>query len=170
MGYVNDAHLSVPIPIDTFQMSAGTWTISESSGVVSRARAQADASFNCLIPIKMPIMSSIALQGLKLKSITVWYKIATAAADDFATVELEKAALPADGAAMAGAAVACTIDADHDSAAERKAADEHTITVSLDTPVFVDDDDVFWLKLVVDCAATTDFIFYGARANFNLNL
>ena len=54
--------------------------------------------------------------------------------------------------------------------AERLAADEHLMNVALDAPAWVDEDDVYWLKLVVDCAAATVFTFYGARANYTLRV
>ena len=169
MGYVNDTAMRIFIPPHLFDLSAGTWDLTESSNLVALARSVADAAFTALIPVVLP-GNAIALKGAKLESIDVWYKIGTAAADDFATVELEKMALPADGAAHAGAAVTCTIDAAHDTAAERLAADEHLMNVALDAPAWVDEDDVYWLKLVVDCAAATVFTFYGARANYTLKV
>ena len=78
-----------------FEMSAGTWTVAESSNVISRARSAADAEVTVLIPIELPSNDSVE-KGSKLKSIDVWYAIGTAAADDFDTVELEKMTLPAD--------------------------------------------------------------------------
>ena len=114
--------------------------------------------------------NDIALKGAKLVSIDVYYSIAVAA-DDFATVELEKITLGADDTAVSGAAVATTPDAGHDTAGERKAADtDHVMTVTLDTPEWIDDAVAFFLKLVVDAAATTDFVFYGARANYTLRV
>ena len=94
MGYVHDTHMSQFIPPSEFQHSAGTWTISEASNLMKSARTAADAAFTTLIPIKVP-SNSIAKKGAQLKSIDVWYAIGTAAADDFATVELEKVTLAA---------------------------------------------------------------------------
>jgi hypothetical protein len=34
----------------------------------------------------------------------------------------------------------------------------------------VDEDDVYWLKLVVDAAATTVFTFFGVRVNYDLRV
>ena len=124
--------------------------------------------FNAYIPIPLPSNDS-ALKGSKLKSIDVYYAIGAGAADDFATVELEKMTLGADDTAITGAAVTTTKDAGHDTANERKAVDtDHVMTVTLTTPEWMDDAVAFVLKLVVDCAANTVFTFFGARANYEM--
>ncbi len=170
MGFVNDTHMSQMINPADFGMSAGTWALAESSHLVSRDRSAADGEVTVLIPVKLPSNSS-ELKGARLKSIDVWYSIGTAAADDFATVELEKMILSADDVAIAGAEVSITEDAGHDTAAERKAVDsDHCMTVSLDDPAWLDDGDLYWLKLVIDCAATTVLKFFAARANFDLRM
>ena len=170
MGYVNDTHMSQFIPPSEFQLSAGTWTMAVSSNVVSRDRTANDSAFTALIPIPIPSNAS-AYKGAKLLSIDVWYSIGTAAADDFATVELEKMTLPADDTAVSGAAVTTTCDTGHDTAAERLAVDsDHCMTVTLSTAAWLDDGDAYWLQLVVDCAAGTVFKFFGARANYTLRV
>ena len=170
MGYVNDTNMSQMIPPSDFEMSAGTWAVSESSNLVGRAKNAADEAVTVLIPVRVPSNAS-ALKGAKLESIDVWYAIGTAAADDFATVELEKCTLGVDDVAPAGSAVTITQDAGHDTAAERKAVDsDHCLTATLSSPAWVDDGDLYWLKLVIDCAATTVLTFYGARANYTLRV
>ena len=167
MGYVHDENMAQFIHPGDFEMSAGTWTMTESSNVVSYDRTAADAAVTVLVPIRIP-SNAKALKGAKLTSIDVGYLIGTAAADDFATVELEKVSINADDVAASGAAVDVTLDAAHDSAAERKAADDHTMTITIDDPEFLDDGDCYWLKMVIDCAATTVLKFYGAVAHFTL--
>lgn len=170
MGYVHDTHMSEFIPPSDFEMSAGTWTMTLASNVTSRDRTAADASFTAMIPIRVPSNAS-AYKGAQLKSIDVWYAIGTAAADDFATVNLDKMVLGVDDVAPSGAAVTVTLDTGHDTAAERLAVDtDHCMTVTLATPAWVDDGDVFWLQLIVDCAAGTVFKFFGARANYTLRI
>jgi len=171
MGYVHDTHMSQVIPPSMFQHSAGTWTVSESSNLMQSVRTAADASFTTLIPIPIPSNAS-AGKGAQLNSIDVWYAIGTGAADDFATVELELVTLPADDTAVSGAAVSgVTIDAGHDTAAERKAVDtDHCMSITLDDPAWIDDGEFYFLKLVVDAAANTIFTFFGARANYTLRI
>jgi len=167
MGYVHDEHMAHFIHPGDFEMSAGTWAVTESSNVVSNDRTAADASVTVLVPIRIP-SNSKALKGTKLTSIDVGYLVGTAAADDFATVELEKVTIGADNVAAAGEAVGITMDTAHDTAAERKAADDHTMTITIDDPEFLDVGDCYWLKMVIDCAATTVLKFYGAIAHFTL--
>ena len=87
-------------------------------------------------------------------------------------MELEKVTLPADDTAVSGAAVSgVTIDAGHDTAAERLAVDtDHCMTITLDDPAWIDDGEFYFLKLVVDAAAGTVFTFFGARANYTLRV
>jgi len=167
MGYVHDENMAQFIHPGDFEMSAGTWTMTEASNVVSNNRTAADAAVTVLVPIRIP-SNAKALKGAKLTSIDVGYLIGTAAADDFATVELEKVSINADDTAASGAAVDVTLDTAHDTAAERKAADDHTMTITIDDPEFLDDGDCYWLKMVIDCAATTVLKFYGAVAHFTL--
>ena len=170
MGYVQDTHMSKFISPLEFQFTSGTWTPTIASNVVSMVRTAADAAFTALIPLKLESNASV-LKGVKIKSIDVFYAIGTAAADDFATVELEKMTLGADDTAITGAAVTGTCDAAHDSAAERKAADnDHVLTFTITTPAWSDDGDAFVLALIVDCAQTTEFSFFGARVNYDLRV
>lgn len=169
MGYVHDTHMSQFIPPGSILKTAGTWTAGVSSNVVSEVRSVADAGFTLLVPALLPGNAS-AFKGARLKAVQVFYKIATAAADDFASVELGKVNLPADGSAPTGAAVSITLDAGHDTAAERKAVGDHTLTASLVTPAWLAEGDACWLALVVDAAATTAFTLYGARAEYELRV
>ena len=170
MGYVNDTAMSQFISPFQVGFSAGTWVPTLTANVAANIRAAGDGAFTALIPIAPP-GNSVALKGSYLKSIDVYYAIGTAAADDFATVELEKMTLGADDTAITGAAVVTTCDAGHDTAAERLAVDtDHVMTITLTTPVWVDDGDAFVLALIVDCAATTVFSLFGARANYTMRV
>jgi hypothetical protein len=166
MGYVHDTQMSQFVSPLQAAYSAGTWTPTLANNTVGNVRTAGDASFTVLVPIRVP-SNGVALKGALLKSIDVFYKIATADADDFATVELEKMSISAAGA-VTGAAVTVAIDTGHDTAAERKVQGEHKMTITLSTPAWVDDDHVYWLELVVDAAAGTMFTLWGARANYTL--
>lgn len=171
MGYVHDTAMSIFIPPTAFEFTAGTWTPTITSDVLTMVRTQADASFSAIVPISVPA-NAAALKGAKLKSIDIFYKIHTAAADDFATVDLNKETLGADDVAITAAAVTgITLDAGHDTAAERKAVDnDHVMTITLDDPAWVDEADFYWVEMIIDAAATTDVIFFGARVNFELRV
>jgi hypothetical protein len=170
MGYVHDTQMSRFIAPSLFSHSAGTWTISEASSIMKSARTATDAAWTTLIPVPLA-SNAAALKGCYLKSIDVYYAIGSAACDDFATVELEKMTLGVDDVAITGAAVTTTCDAGHNTAALRYAVDDdHVMTVTLTTPVWIDDGDAFFLKLVIDAAASSVFTFFGARANYTLRV
>ena len=170
MGYVHDTQMSHFIYPWEIYKNQGTWTLTVTANVVADVRTANDNSFTLFAPIRIPSNGS-SLKGAYLKSIDVYYKIGTTLADDFATVELEKQILPAlTASAPTGAAVTVTCDTGHDSAAERKAVDSHKMTVTLTTPVWVDDDDYYTLIMIVDAHANTVFTLYGVRANFTLRL
>lgn len=169
MGFVHDTQMRKFIFPSDIQKTLGTWTATLASNVASDVRTAADAAFTLIVPIKLP-SNAAALKGAYLKSIDVWYKIATAACDDFATVGLDKMTLPASGSAVSGAAVTVTCDAAHDTPAERLAVDTHKMTVTLTTPVWIGAGEAFVLSMVVDAAATTVFTLYGAQANYTERL
>jgi len=163
---MNNISFSQFIPPSQVSKSAGTWTPTLASNVLYERRTAADASFSLYIPIRI-MGNSVALQGCKLSSVEVIFNITTAAADDFATVELEKCSMSAAGV-VTGAAVTITQDTGNDTAAERKATGTHRMTVTLTTPEWVDNDVYYVLVLTVDAAAGTVFDLYGAIANFTL--
>ena len=170
MGYVNDVNFAQFISPFEFGYTAGTWTVTVATNVVCNVRTAGDASFTALVPVKIP-SNTVELKGARLKSIDVWYKIGTAAADDFATVTLEKMNLKVDASVVTGAAVtAVTIDTAHNTDAKRLAQGDHKMTVTLDTPVWVLPTEQYWLTLIVNAALTTAFRFFGASANYELRV
>jgi len=170
MGYVNDTAMSRFIPPNQIGYSAGTWTLTVASNVWSNNRTAADESFTAHIPIPIP-SNSVALKGCKLVSIEFMYLIGTAAADDFADFKLYKDTFAVTGTLNSSAEVtAVTIDTGHDTAAERLAVNEHRAVITLDTPVFIDNDAHYHVEAVVDCALTTVFKVFGAIVNYTLRV
>jgi len=161
MGYVHDTDLERFIAPAEIQKTAGTWTPTISTNLISDVRTAANATFELIIPIALP-GSSAYRQGAKLRSIDVWYKVATAALDAFADVVLTKQTLSADTVAVAGAAVTTTIDTAHDTDAERLAEADHKMTVTLATPAFIGKNEAYILRLGVDAAANSVFTLFGA--------
>ena len=160
MGYVNDQHMSLFIYPAAIGISGGTWSYSLSSNKSLLGKAAADETILLSIPVPVPANSQ-ERKGSRLKSIDIFYNVALAAAEDFATVELNKMALPANGASVSGAEVAATLDAEHQTAEGRKAVGAHTMRITLDDPAYVDDDEAYCVLLEVDCAETTIFGLYG---------
>jgi hypothetical protein len=166
---MKNTHMSQWIPAAGIQKNAGTWTPTLSGDLVSEVRTAAAAPFSRFVPIPLPGNNAYR-KGAYLKSIDVFYKVGTAALTGFATVALKKMALPATGSAVTGSDVAITEDAGHATAAERLAAGDHTMTVTLGTPAWIDEGEEYCLYLAAEGAATSVFTLYGARANFDLAL
>jgi len=169
MGYVNVTDISTFIPPSMIQKTLGTWTPTISSNLISDVRTAADASFALLVPLVLP-GSDIGLQGAKIKGVDLWYKIATNAADDFATVEVSVVTLADQGDACAGTTVDITIDTAHDAAAERKAIEDHKMEITLDDPVFIEEGKAYYLNCLVDAHANTAFSLFGALVHYELRL
>ena len=168
MGNSVNTNMSQHIPAALIQKSAGTWTPTLASNVLSDNRTAADATFNLFIPIMIP-GNAKALQGARLKSIEVLYTVGTAAMDSVAAPELEKISVSSPGA-VTGAAVTTTQDTGHDAAAERITVADHRMVISVTTPEWVDNDVYYNLYIACDAAATSVFKLYGAIANFDLKV
>ena len=170
---INNTHFTQFIPPNMIGASAGTWTMAVASNVWSNNRTAADAVFTLYVPVVIP-SNSVALQGAKLSSIEFMYSVSTADMDDVTSVKLFKDTLQANAASGSGTLntaaeiTAVTIDAGHDTAAERKAQDEHRLVVTLTTPVFIDNDEAYHLEIVCDAAATSVWKTFGALVNFTL--
>jgi hypothetical protein len=170
MGYVHDTGFAQFIPPNVISASAGTWTLAVASNVWSNNRSAAAAAATVYVPIIVP--SNVrALKGAQLVSVEFMYSIATADLTDFATAALYKDTLQPTAASGSGtlntaASVTVTLDTGHDTAAERKAQDEHRLVMTLSTPVFVDNDEAFHAEFVLDCATTSVVKVFGAIANY----
>ena len=175
MGYVHDTAMSDWLSPDQATFSAGTWTGIATSGSVSgpgKTCSIGDNTYAIDIPIVLP-SNSVALKGSKITSIDLFYNI-TGAAMDAVTATLWKTTLPAltsgSGVAASSGSVAVTEDTNNDTAAERKALGQHKHTLTLTTPVWIDNDEIFWVELIADGASSSVFTFYGARVNYTLRL
>lgn len=169
MGYVHLTDICQFIPPSMIQKTAGTWTPTIASNVVSDVRTADEAGFALIIPIPL-FGSNLALQCAKLITIDVWYKIATAACSSFAAPVLNKVTLAANGVAVSGAAITTTQDTGHDTEAERLAVASHKMTITPSTPFFLEDDYAYILTISPEAALTSVFTLFGAQANFTLRL
>ena len=169
MGYVHDTHMSKFIAPSMIAKSAGTWTPTTASNTCGDVRTAAGAAFVLSIPVSVNSNGS-PLKGSLLKSIDVWWTNGTADLTAF-TVALNKMTLPADAAAVSGAEVTTvTLDTGNDTAAERYTQAAHRMTVTLNTPVYIDDDEAYVLSLGITAAAGSVFTLWGARVNFTLRV
>lgn len=169
-GYVHNTTMTQFItPLQMFgDTAAWTFGAGQVSGSLVYKCDATDEVANLFIPI--PVMSnSVDQQGVYLRSIEVDFEILIAALDVLTPV-IYKMTRGADGADVVVATPTFTYDAGHDTAAERIDVDEHKMTLTLDTPIWVDNDVYLWLKLPFDKAATSTVEVLGAFANFTLRL
>jgi len=118
------------------------------------------------IPIMIP-SNSVGLQGAKLASIEIDYEILVAACDAVDAI-VNLVTRGADGADAVVAAQVFTYDTGHDTAAERYDVDEHKMTLTLTTPIWIDNDQYVLVELTLNKAATTTVDVIAAVANFTL--
>jgi hypothetical protein len=165
---IHNTHFAQYVPPTLFHCVTGTWsqTAGQVAGTIAKSVNDANQTGVVNIPILLP-SNSVALQGAKLASIEVDYEITVAPV--VVTAVLNKVTRGADTAVAVVTAPAFTYDTGHDTAAERDDVDQHKMTITLDTPVFIDNDEYFLLELSCDQAGDGGLIeFLGAVANFTL--
>jgi hypothetical protein len=171
MGYVHDTAMSQFIPPTACCYSAGTWTWTVGTNVWTNVRTANDSSFTVYVPIALP-SNSVAFKGSKLLSLEFMYVISGAAADDFAvaTALLYLDTFAVTGTINTAATIASTKDTGHDTDAECLAQDEHRMVLTVDDPLWIDNDQGYHAEFVVDGGAATVFANHGAIANFVLRI
>ena len=172
-GYVHDTAMSQFIPPGMCTYVTGTWSDAAGAvtGTIAKSKGAADETGVINIPICLP-QNSVANKGSYLKSVDLWWETLTAALDAAGAVAaINKFTLPADTAAFGAlSAQTFTYDAGNDTAAETDNLDQHKMTLTLTTPIWLDDDDLVLVKLTMDAATTSAITFFGARANYTLRL
>lgn len=167
---IHNTHVSQFIPPTVFHYVTGTWA--DAAGAVTdtivKKVTAADATSTINVPVTIP-SNSIGLQGAKLVSVEIDYEVLTAACDAVSAV-FNLVTRGADGAAATVAAQTFTYDAGHDTAGERIDVDQHKMTLTLDTPIWIDNDQYVLVELTFDRAATTVVDMIAAVANFTLRM
>jgi len=168
---MHDTHEHKWIPPTKFHLVTGTWTMTAGAvaNTIAMSRAQADASTTITIPVDVP-MNDGPDKGACLISIDVYWEVLTAAADAVDAL-IHKVTLPVTGAAIgAPESLAFAYDTGHDTAGERLTLDQHSMTLTLTTPLWVEDDVVVQVQVIINAAATSDITLFGARANYTYRL
>lgn len=170
MGYVHDTHMTQYIPPTVMHYVTGTWA--DAAGAVTdtiaKAKTAADNTATINIPLIVPSNSS-SEKGSLIKSIEIDFEVATAALDALSAV-VNLVERGADGADAVVTAQSFTYDTGHDTAGERIDVDEHKMTLTLDTPVWLDNNQYMLVELTVDAAATSVFHMLGAFVNYTLRV
>lgn len=168
MGFLQDL-ISTFISFSRFAHSAGTWTATVASNVWFSRRTAADAAATTYVALSAVPQRDGSTKGAMLESVEFHFRIGTAALDAM-EAHVYKATLGADGALLTVAEVTTTYDAGHDTAAERIDVDEHTMTLTVTSPTYLDDNEYLFLEVVYDAAATSVIDEFGAMANWTWRL
>ena len=171
MGFTNEESCSELIPFTRMSFITGTWTDTVASNVWSKNKTAAAETSTLRIPIG-PLQSSKAQNqvGAQVTAIDIWYSIGTAAATAI-TPTIYKNAAPADVAAFgAPAAPAFSYDAGHDTTAKRCAVQAHKMTLTLAAPLWLGADDLLYIEISANAAATTVLKVYDARVSYTLRV
>ena len=176
MGYVHNREMSQLVPpemIGSYCAGGEVWTFAVQVHAWYNHRTNADTTHTIYVPVLIP-SSSVEQKGSYLKSIEFMWSNPGDTADDFATVKLYKDTLKASAASGSGSintaaeVTGITIDAGHDSAAERKASGHHRMVVTLDVPEWIGNNEAYHLEMVVNADAISDMNIYGAIINYTL--
>ena len=141
MGYVHDTHMCQYIPPNAMHFVTGTWTdeAGQTAGTICKHRAAAASTSVINIPILIPQNSSL-LKGSKLASVELEYEITDAVATSI-TASMNKITRGVDTAISVVAAVPVTQDLT--AATDAADVDTHRLTVTVTTPVWLDNDEYF---------------------------
>ncbi len=174
MGYVHDTAMSQFVPPNKIGASGGTWALAVATNVWSLDRTAANATFTLFVPVPIP-SNGVALKGAYLVSIELMYAISAEVFDAVDSVKvlkdtLKPAAASGSGSINTAAEVTSTVDAGHDTDAERLAIDEHRMKVTLSTPEWVDNDAAFHLEVDFDGGASGVVKVFGAICNYTLRV
>ena len=167
---IHNTHVTQFIPPTLFHCVTGTW--SQKAGQVTDTIALGVTATDQVCTVNIPVMipsNSIGLQGAKLDSVEVDFEILIAACDAVTAV-FNLVTRGANGADAVVTAQTFTYDTGHDAAAERYAVDEHRMTLTLATPIWIDNDQYVLIELTFDKAATTTVELLAAVANFTLRM
>ena len=166
MGYVRDTHMTQYIPPTLMHPKTGTWTHAAGAvaGTIANHKAATDETAIVTIPMLIPSNSG-SLKGSQLVSVEIDFEFLIEAMDAMDAV-INKVTRGADGAVAAVDALAFTYDAGHDTAAERVDVDQHKMTLTLDDPLWIDNEVEILVELTIDAGVNGTIDMLGAFANY----
>ena len=175
-----DGQVPISIAPGITLSGSATWTASDSSNVVIVTRSAYNETDYYKVPIIVPHRTT-ALKGIKLKSISVAYTLASSnTTDDDLEFHIVQQVLPVNGAASTGAVLAGDSDSDYDTSHNTKAKrllstgapQLHLATVTIPTgeqAYLVDGAQLFLrVKAKDNGSADLALILTGAVANYDL--
>ncbi|OGO41099.1 MAG: hypothetical protein A2Z04_01580 [Chloroflexi bacterium RBG_16_57_9] len=167
----HDTHVHSWVSPSRSHAVTGTWA--DAAGAVGNTivrKKSANAETGVLtVPVNVP-MNDGQERGAYLVSLDLYYELLTAAATSVTPV-IYKVTLPANGDAIgAPESLAFSYDAGSDAVNERNTQDQHAMTLTLTTPVWVEDDHVIQVQVSFVCGAAVVVDWIGLRANYTYRL
>lgn len=167
----------IPIAIAPGIALSGTWSVSDSSNVISVDwTASSESAQYYAMPI-VPLHRTATGKGIRLKSVTVTYSVGSAdTSNDVLQFWIVKQIIPENGSTPTATVLAGDSDSDyddnHNTSAKRLATGNHTLTVTIPTNerTYMADGNQLWLKVKISDAADSDLVFAlkGAVANADI--
>jgi hypothetical protein len=167
MGYLHDTQMSMNTPLSVVTATVGTWAMTVASNLWTLNKTAADNTSVLRIPLLLPGNKASVMKGAYLKSVDLWWSNATAD-NDAVSAAIYKATLPDQAGTHATASQSFDYDSGHDTAAKRLTQAVHRMTLTLQTPIWVDNTADVYVEFTVDAAATSVNKLIGARANYTL--
>ena len=161
---IHNTAFSQYIPPNVMHCVTGTWTdiAGQVAGTIVRHKAATAETATINIPILIP-SNSVGLNGCKLASVEVDYEILVAACTSV-TLSIVKVVRGIDTAVAVVSAPAGTQTLT--AATTAASVEQHKDKFTLTTPVWIDNDEYYFLKIVAVAAATTQIDLLAAVANF----
>lgn len=172
MGYVHDTGFCQFVPPHMMSGTVAAWALA-AGAVTNSVVFGCDATDEVAvltIPVLAPSNSGVdsagnAAKGALLKSIEIDFEILTAALDAMSAT-IYKMKRGVDGSVVVVSTPTFTYDSGHDSAAERIDVDQHKMTLTLDTPAYIENDEYYYVKISFDKAGTSTVEVLGAFVNY----
>ena len=167
----HDTHVHKWHPPTQCHTITGTWANAAGqvgNTIVHKKTANAETSI-LTVPLELPMNDGVE-KGAYLVSVDVYTEqlVADTTTTDAA---IHRVTLPVQGAAIGAIEVlAFAYDVGNDTAGERDAADQHTMTLTLTTPIWVEEDHVIQVVLTFVCGGAVVIDYIGTRANYTYRL
>ena len=167
----HDTHMHRWMPPTRLHAVTGTWADAAgaiANTIVRKKTANAETSV-VTVPVELP-QNDGPEKGAYLVSLNVYYELLSAVATSVDAL-IHRATLPADTAAFGTVeSLAFSYDTGHDAANERNTQDQHTMTLTLTTPVWIEDNHLIQVQMSFVCGGAVVVDFIGVRANYTYRL
>ena len=165
---MHNTHMSQFIPCTAIHYVTGTWTnaAGQVTGTICKHKSANAETAVVTIPVQIP-SNSVALQGAKLASVELDYELLVEAATSVTAV-VNKVTRGVDTAVAVVAALPSSQSLV--AAVGAATADQHKLSVTITTPVWIDNDEEILVQVSFVCGANVTVDILAAVANFTARM